>query len=221
MLQEGSRYTKECRKPVLWGAKKVENNERRGSSKFMKRASITSSDMPTQYCPIVTINQISAIPNMFTWAGIQQNLMVEDETVLHNIPYMGDEVLDHDGKFIEELIKNYDGKVHGDKETSFVDNEVFVDLVKALQETEETLRSAMKPWGNKKSSMKKDEEAKALEVLGKKDVKDNSLMGVVEGAKLKRKLPSQSVFRAISEIYPERGTPQELKERCVLTYIFH
>ncbi|XP_060535272.1 histone-lysine N-methyltransferase E(z) isoform X2 [Cylas formicarius] len=156
----------------------------------MKKAEVIGNEGDIQVVAIKIINAVTPIPTMYNWAPIQQNFMVEDETVLHNIPYMGDEILDQDGTFIEELIKNYDGKVHGDRESGFIDDELFVELVHALMQYQD------------KPSEKKKEDA---------DNKD-------DGEKKKTdymEFPTTVIFQAISGQFPDKGGPEELRDKYI------
>lgn len=217
----------------------VQNDTEFPHVECMKKAEVVNHEGAHQTIPIRVIPAVTPIPTMYTWAPTQQNFMVEDETVLHNIPYMGDEVLDQDGSFIEELIKNYDGKVHGDKEGSFIDDSIFVELVHALMQytgrdvdsnsndsvksnksvTKSSTDETVKEPTTMKPKLKSDREETAIDIT-----KDDVVLPKLKLEPfviLKREVidekpfPPLIIFQAISSQFPEHGTPEELREKYI------
>uniref|UniRef100_A0A8C6NJG8 [histone H3]-lysine(27) N-trimethyltransferase n=1 Tax=Nothobranchius furzeri TaxID=105023 RepID=A0A8C6NJG8_NOTFU len=138
----------------------------------------------SQAVPMKPLSTVAGIPFMYSWSPLQHNFMVEDETFLHNIPYMGDEVLEQDEAFLEELIDNYDG-VHGDREGGFISDEIFKELVDALSQYSD-------------QDEDEDEGAAAVEVT---DLSSS------------KRIPSDKIFTAIASMFPYKGTTEELKEK--------
>ncbi|GAB1296859.1 Histone-lysine N-methyltransferase EZH1 [Apodemus speciosus] len=144
-----------------------------------------------------SLNTVALVPIMYSWSPLQQNFMVEDETVLCNIPYMGDEVKEEDETFIEELINNYEQQnPTGEEEmipgSVLISDAVFLELVDALNQYSDGERMGTMASDGKQVSMK-----------------------VLDGNKKssKKQFPNDMIFSAIASMFPENGVPDDMKER--------
>ncbi|XP_050183629.1 histone-lysine N-methyltransferase EZH1 [Myiozetetes cayanensis] len=177
---------------------------------FLKQCTVESifPGFSSQTLYMRTLNTVALVPIMYSWSPLQQNFMVEDETVLCNIPYMGDEVKEEDETFIEELINNYDGKVHGEEEmisgSVLISDAVFLELVNALNQY-----SDEEEEGHNDSEVKQEDGKEELPVTRKRK------RTAAEGSKKcsKKRFPNDMIFTAISSMFPEYGFPEDMKER--------
>ncbi|XP_068923726.1 histone-lysine N-methyltransferase EZH1 isoform X1 [Petaurus breviceps papuanus] len=179
---------------------------------FLKKCTVESNfpGFDSQDMLMRSLNTVALVPIMYSWSPLQQNFMVEDETVLCNIPYMGDEVKEEDETFIEELINNYDGKVHGEEEmipgSVLISDAVFLELVDALNQYSDEEEEG---HNNDSSEGKQEDGKEELPVLRKRK------RLTIEGNKKssKKQFPNDMIFSAISSMFPENGVPDDMKER--------
>ncbi|XP_010767827.1 histone-lysine N-methyltransferase EZH1 isoform X2 [Notothenia coriiceps] len=197
-----------------------------GANKKMCTVEFGFPEFKAQAIVLRPLSTVAGIPFMYSWSSLQHNFMVEDETFLHNIPYMGDEVLEQDEAFLEELIDNYDG-VHGDRGGGVISDEVFKELVEALcqysdheEEEEEEAAGAMvtvEVTGKKedervmRSSVEGSEETKpGTGAFTRRKRRSTTEVRDMSGSK---KVPNDNIFTAIASMFPYKGTTEELKEK--------
>lgn len=87
-------------------------------------------EVVTHYIPEYFLKILPPLPRMCMWAPIHKNVIVEDENILHHVPYIGDDVV-NDDDWQNELLEFYENRVHMPAD-DYMTDDVLSDLVDVL-----------------------------------------------------------------------------------------
>jgi hypothetical protein len=90
------------------------NAKKRGRGRPALRSGTNNSPQviktDVQKVKIRTLGYLKSIPPVVSWTAIPFNVAEEDGKFLTNIPFLGDELIDH--KFIDDMLNLYQVKLH-------------------------------------------------------------------------------------------------------------
>lgn len=139
---------------------------------------------------------------MYTWSPTEQNILVEDETELHNLPYISDE--HNENSFIENLIESYDGRVHGvrRRRDGILDDRLLIDLVNTSLNYQKQLNNNNNNKENSSYIVKVPSTSNARN-------EENSDVPNLD----QNPFPCWDIFKAISKLHLHERTAEELQEK--------
>jgi len=161
-----------------------------GSTNSEKKMEPHGGVRKAQLVELLPMPLVEAPPFMTTWAPIHRNVLVEEQQVISNIPYFGDDAIDRDDKILSSIVEEVNTKI------SMKDNlneDIFLQLVAKLSSLKETDNST---------------NSHQYVVLFKPDTKKE--LEWVKVSSADTSLPGLVVFQAIASCYPEFGSTEEL-----------
>jgi hypothetical protein len=179
-------------------ANRLEKENDQNTNDFLRNKVETTAKSTTRVQEMNSdlMPKLEYIPTVCAWVPLQRNMFVEDETILKYIPYIGDDHTKNDEEFIEQLIDDYDGRVHGGI-GGHMSDEMFVDLVNSLVKYQNWTSNS--PGLNNSSAAEHDSFVTNKHGGG--------------GGAESQNLPEKIIFEKMCEFFPDKGTESELREK--------
>ncbi|KAI1289608.1 Histone-lysine N-methyltransferase E(z) [Halotydeus destructor] len=134
---------------------------------------------------------LARLPITYQFAYAPRNCLIEDEKVLHHIPYLGDALVTDATKeagVVHDLMQSYEFKIHDDGEK--IEDEDFLKVIEDLSSSSLD-RPVLKNRTTRKSGNVPDSDSVAV----------------------KTKLPMNTIFEAVSRTFSGEGSPADVCKR--------